>query len=159
MMESAQSLQFRTATQDDLVSIVEMLADDPLGKRREKFQQPLLQEYSQAFAAIEQDPNNEIIVACRDEAVVGFFQITYIPYLTYMGRWRALVEGVRVHRVHRGQGLGRQLLLKAIALAKEKECHLIQLTTDKTRPEAIAFYESLGFVASHEGMKLHFDRK
>jgi hypothetical protein len=30
----------------------------------------------------------------------------------------------------------------------------VQLTSDKRRREAIRFYESLGFVASHEGMKL-----
>ena len=31
---------------------------------------------------------------------------------------------------------------------------LRQLTTDKSRPEAHRFYTQLGFVASHEGMKL-----
>jgi hypothetical protein len=33
-------------------------------------------------------------------------------------------------------------------------CHLLQLTSDKARPDAIRFHESLGFVASHEGLKL-----
>lgn len=32
---------------------------------------------------------------------------------------------------------------------------MVQLTTDRSRPEAKRFYESLGFKASHEGMKLH----
>ncbi|WP_371743286.1 hypothetical protein [Pseudozobellia sp. WGM2] len=30
------------------------------------------------------------------------------------------------------------------------------MTTDKKRPEALEFYKQLGFMASHEGMKLHF---
>ena len=31
---------------------------------------------------------------------------------------------------------------------------MLQLTTDRQRADARRFYESLGFVASHEGMKL-----
>jgi hypothetical protein len=31
---------------------------------------------------------------------------------------------------------------------------LVQLTTDKSRLDAHRFYRRLGFVASHEGMKL-----
>ena len=82
-------------------------------------------------------------------------QLTRIPYLTYQGGWRALVEGVRVASSRRGQGLGQQLLEEAIRRARTHGCHLVQLTTDKARPEALRFYESLGFIATHEGMKLH----
>ena len=44
----------------------------------------------------------------------------------------------------------------AIQRAKDRKAHLIQLTTDKKREDALRFYEKLGFKASHEGMKLHF---
>lgn len=47
------------------------------------------------------------------------------------------------------------MINKAIELAKDKGAHMVQLTTDKKRPEAIKFYEKLGFISSHEGMKLH----
>jgi GNAT superfamily N-acetyltransferase len=47
-------------------------------------------------------------------------------------------------------------LNKAIQRVKERNVHLLHLTTDKQRPDAIRFYESLGFKASHEGMKMHF---
>lgn len=33
-------------------------------------------------------------------------------------------------------------------------CEMVQLTTDKERKEALRFYERIGFVASHEGLKL-----
>jgi hypothetical protein len=33
-------------------------------------------------------------------------------------------------------------------------CGLVQLTTDKKRNDAHRFYERLGFISSHEGMKL-----
>ena len=111
--------------------------------------------YAKAFAAIAADPNNELVVAVRDDAVIGVLQLTFIPYLTYQGGWRALVEGVRIDARHRSEGLGRLFFEWAIARATQRGCHLLQLTTDKARPEAKRFYESLGFQASHEGMKLH----
>jgi GNAT superfamily N-acetyltransferase len=42
----------------------------------------------------------------------------------------------------------------AIEEARRRGCGLVQLTTDKARPDAHRFYERLGFVASHQGMKL-----
>ena len=45
----------------------------------------------------------------------------------------------------------------AIDRARERGCRIVQLTTDKTRPDALRFYETLGFRATHEGMKLHLE--
>ena len=148
-------LEFRRALAGDLVSIVELLATDPLGAKRERLQSPLPASYAAAFAAIDRDPNQELVVACRDRAVVGVMQLTFLPYLTYVGGWRAQIEGVRIAAHERSQGLGRQMIQWAIERARARGCHMVQLTTDKTRPEAKRFYDALGFVASHEGMKLH----
>jgi len=149
------SLSFRTATSDDLPALVRMLADDALGRSREHFEEPLPDAYGRAFAEIDRDPRQQLIVAEVDGSVVGMLQLTTIPYLTYQGGTRALVEGVRVDSAHRGQRIGRALMEEAIQRARDAGCHVIQLTTDKRRPEALAFYEALGFEASHEGMKLH----
>ncbi|HKC06277.1 MAG TPA: GNAT family N-acetyltransferase [Methylomirabilota bacterium] len=146
---------FRRARADDVPDIVRLLADDPLGAARERHESPLPESYARAFRAIEQDANNELVVACRGERVVGVLQLTYIPSLTYQGGWRALIEGVRVDSGERSQGLGKALFEWAIGRARERGCHLVQLTTDKARPDAKRFYEGLGFVASHEGLKLH----
>lgn len=146
----------RRATSADLSAIVAMLADDALGARRENYRVPLPQVYADAFAAIDQDPNNELVVIeAAERRVIGVLQITFIPYLTYQGGWRALIEGVRVAAAYRAGGVGQRLLLWAIARARERGCHMVQLTSDKTRAEAIRFYEGLGFVATHEGLKLH----
>lgn len=151
------SITFRQASRDDLPAIVRMLADDPLGAAREVCSLPLPDSYCAAFDAIARDPNNELVVAvAANEIVVGVLQITYIPYLTYRGGWRALIEGVRVAAGFRSSGIGRQMFDWAIRRAKDRGCHMVQLTSDKARPDAIRFYEDLGFVASHEGMKLHF---
>ncbi len=149
---------FRPAQRADLPAVVALLADDPLGAKRERFDDPLPQSYRDAFAAIEADPHNELWVAELNGQVAGVLQLTLIPYLTYQGGWRALIEGVRVAAVHRGKGLGKALFEWAISRARERGCHLVQLTTDKARPDARRFYERLGFVASHEGMKLLLDR-
>jgi GNAT superfamily N-acetyltransferase len=147
-------IQFRFALIQDLPAIVQMLTDDPLGSKREQFTSPLPTSYQLAFAAIEADPNNELIVAVSQAEIIGVLQITFIPYLTYQGGWRALIEGVRVSRNFRASGIGHALFEWAINRAKQRGCVLVQLTTDKSRPEALRFYEKLGFVASHEGMKL-----
>ena len=131
------------------------MADDPLGATRERFENPLPESYEKAFDLIDQDNNNELLVLENErDGVVGVLQITYIPYLTYQGSWRALIEGVRIDKSHRGGGLGSMLVLEAVERAREKNCRLVQLTSDKARPEAIQFYEKLGFTASHEGLKL-----
>lgn len=147
-------LTFRAAVRDDVPEIVRMLADDRLGAAREAYTSPLPNTYYSAFDAIERDPNNELIVCTIDGRVVGTLQLTFIPYITHRGSWRALVEGVRVDSATRSAGIGRRLIAWAIDRAKQRGCGMIQLTSNKTRADAIRFYESLGFVASHEGLKM-----
>lgn len=145
---------FRNAQAKDLDLIVQMLADDILGNTRERYEQPLPESYLNAFKAIESDPNNELIVACFGDEIVGVQQITFTPYLTRQGGWRATIEGVRIASATRGKGIGSNLIEHAVQRAKERGCHIVQLTTDKKREEALQFYERLGFEASHEGLKL-----
>ncbi|GAB4020548.1 GNAT family N-acetyltransferase [Spirosoma koreense] len=146
------ALTFRLATEADLEAIVQLLADDTLGALREQ-QTGLSEAYRNAFNAIATDPNQELTVVERNGELVATFQLSFIPYLTYQGGRRAQIEAVRTKSTYRGQGIGTNVFEYAIRRAKEKGCHLIQLTTDKRRPDAIRFYESLGFVATHEGMK------
>ncbi len=150
-------MHIRQATISDLTAIVQLLADDELGKTRENFQLPLPDVYLQAFAKIDADPYQHLLVVEGvDGTIIGTMQLSFIPYLTYQGGLRAQIEAVRIQKEHRGSGLGTKMFQYAIDLAKAKGAHVLQLTTDKKRPQAKRFYESLGFVASHEGMKLHF---
>ena len=154
MSESQPSVQVRPATREDVPAIVRMLADDPLGSTRERIADPLPAEYWAAWDAIERDPNQVLIVAEVDGETAGVLQITAIPGLTRLGAWRAQIEGVRIDRARRRAGLGEIMITWAIEEARRRGCRLIQLTTDKQRPDAHRFYERLGFVATHEGMKL-----
>lgn len=150
----------RIAKRKDLNAIVQLLSEDPLGKKREDYQIPLPNRYYRAFEKIASDPNQELVVVEGAAVeVIGTMQLSFLQYLTYQGGMRAQIEAVRVHNAYRGKGIGRQLFEWAIQRAKEKGAHVVQLTTDKKRPNAISFYEKIGFVASHEGMKLHIKRR
>lgn len=149
-------MKYRRATIKDIPTIVEMIADDALGSKRENFVIPLPKTYYDAFEQIDSDKNQELTVVVNEEELIGVFQLTFIPYLTYQGSIRAQIEGVRVHKDYRNQGIGKSIFKWAIQRAQTRNAHLLQLTTDKQRPDAIRFYESLGFTATHEGMKMHF---
>lgn len=147
-------LTFRSARLEDLRALVEMLADDTLGSRRERIGAELPPSYVDAFRAIDADPNNEIVVACLGNRIVASLQITYTPSLSYQGSWRATLESVRTAADLRGRGIGTQLVRHAIDRARARGCGLVQLSTNKLRTEARRFYEKLGFHATHEGMKI-----
>jgi ribosomal protein S18 acetylase RimI-like enzyme len=150
------SIRIRPATEDDLPAIVALMADDGIGKSREDLSIPLNPAYRTAFAAVTADPNQLIAVLVDDAngEPIGCLQLTFIPGLSRRGIWRCQVESVRIAGKRRGQGLGHILFEWVISECRKRGCAVVQLTTDKRRTDARRFYESLGFVASHEGMKL-----
>jgi GNAT superfamily N-acetyltransferase len=145
---------FRSATLDDLPSIVRMLADDELGMRREKYEEPLPESYYAAFRQITSDANHQLIVAELDGKVIGTLHLMFLPSISYQGGLRAQVESVRVDKECRNLGIGSRMMEWTIERARERNAHDIQLTTHLSRKDAHRFYEKLGFKASHLGMKL-----
>ena len=154
----ALALTYRSGTREDLPTLVALLANDVLGSLREDPNEDDLASYLRSWEAIDADPNHLLLLAEAEQGVVGMLQLSFIPHLTYVGGWRAQVEGVRVAEHARSEGVGRRLLEAAISRARERGCHLVQLTTDRRRPDALRFYESLGFEATHHGLKLHLRR-
>ena len=152
--EDSPALLIRRAKRDDVREIVRMLADDPLGSQREQFHDPLPQTYYEAFEEINADAHHELVVIEKSGEVVGTLQLTFLPGIARWGGKRAQIEAVHVDAGCRGEGIGHALLTWAIRRARQEDCRLVQLTTDKSRRDAHRFYERLGFVASHEGMKL-----
>lgn len=146
---------FRKAHSGDLPAIVALLADDPLGAAREIAAERPDRAYLDAFAAIDADSNQLLAVAIDDDdRMIGCLQLSFIPGLSRTGMWRGQIESVRITANHRGSGLGAAMIEWAVEQARARGCGLVQLTSDKRRPDAIRFYEKLGFVASHEGLKL-----
>ncbi|MFK8046185.1 MAG: N-acetyltransferase family protein [Crocinitomicaceae bacterium] len=151
-------MRFRRAHRNDVSAIVKLIAHDKLGKLREDFRDPLPDQYYAAFKNIDNDKNQELTVLVDNTGeIIGTLQLSFIQYLTYQGGIRAQIEAVRIRENEKGKGIGEKMFSWAIQRAKDRKAHLIQLTTDKKRPEALKFYEKLGFQASHEGMKLHLD--
>ena len=146
---------FRRARESDLPAIIAMLADDALGRSREVVSDPVDERYRAAFAAIVADENQLLAVAVNaDDQPVGCLQLTFIPGLSRSGMWRGQIESVRITETERGTGLGTRFIKWAIGVCRDRGCKLVQLTSDKSRADSIRFYERLGFMASHEGMKL-----
>ncbi|MFD9129833.1 GNAT family N-acetyltransferase [Kitasatospora sp. NPDC059571] len=144
--------EIRRATAADLPAIVAMLADDPLGAARESPED--LTPYRDAFARIDGDPHQHLVVAEQRGRVVGTLQLTVIPGLSRRGTTRTIIEAVRVHADARGSGLGSALITWAVERSRTLGAGLVQLTTDATRTDAHRFYERLGFTPSHVGFKL-----
>ena len=152
------TVTFRRARRGDVDAIVALLADDQLGRTRERFEQPLPPAYLAAFDEIDADEHQLLAVATdEDNAVVGTLQLTFIPGLSFIGGTRAQIEAVRVRSSHRGQGVGRAFFGWAIDEARRRGCRMVQLTTNSARDDAQQFYVSLGFQPTHVGMKLVLD--
>jgi GNAT superfamily N-acetyltransferase len=149
-------MDFRIAERADVPAVLHLLADDDLSRERGFGVVPEDVDAAiwAAFEAIDADPRNELIVADDGGAVVGTMQLTFLPGLSRGGAERLQIEAVRVRADLRGRGLGRRMMAYAVDRARERGCRMVQLTTDKRRTDAHRFYASLGFVASHEGMKL-----
>ncbi|MFF3056240.1 GNAT family N-acetyltransferase [Streptomyces sp. NPDC057909] len=142
----------RTATRADLPAVLALLADE--NRVVDPASVVVDEAYEKAFADIESDPRNEMLVLVDGDTVLGCLQATYIPGLGKRGEERALIEAVRIRTDRRGDGLGRELMKQAVDRARLRGCALVQLTSNKRRADAHRFYQSLGFDRSHEGFKL-----
>ena len=151
------SVCIRKANSSDVEAIVRLSnAGGPDGKPRLELPDLLPDSYIRTFELISADPNHLLMVAELDRRVIGTFHMTFLYYLAGAGRPDAQIEAIHVAASHRRQGLGTKMLQWAIQEARRRECRRIQLTTDKRRAEAHAFYRKLGFKFSHEGAKLYF---
>jgi ribosomal protein S18 acetylase RimI-like enzyme len=156
-MNGVARVKIRPAQSDDVAAIVAMLADDALGRGRERTEDPLPPSYWQAFEKVERDPNIQLVVAEGEGGeVIGCLQLCILPGLSSQGASRGLIEDVRVASHHRSRGIGEQLVQWAVAEARSKGCRLVELLTHNTRIDAQRFYKRLGFAASHVGMTVRF---
>ncbi|HEY0331182.1 MAG TPA: GNAT family N-acetyltransferase [Rhodopseudomonas sp.] len=154
-MSCAVPITIRPARRDDVAAIVAMLADDRLGRGRERVEEPLPESYYAAFDALQRSPHIHLVVAVEAAgAVAGCLQLCVLPGLSSQGASRALIEDVRVRCDLRGQRIGEQLLHWAIGQARDSGCKLVELFTHHSRVDAQRFYARLGFQPSHVGMTL-----
>jgi GNAT superfamily N-acetyltransferase len=149
----------RRARIEDVPAIVHLMADDMLGATRENPRLPLDPGYLAAFHAIDSDAGSFLAVAELDGEVVGTLLITMLHQLSVRGAPRAQLDEVRVAAGWRGRGLGHALVSWAIEESRLRGAATVQLTSDNRREDALRFYESMGFVATHRGLRLELDRE
>lgn len=155
-MSAIPSITIRRARHDDVAAIVAMLADDHLGRARERLEHPLPASYREAFERLDADPNITLVVAEEAGRIVGSLQLCILPGLSSQGASRGLIEDVRVASDRRSRGIGEQLVQWAVSEARARGCRLVELLTHQTRVDAQRFYERLGFAKSHVGMTIRF---
>ncbi|MDQ0394677.1 GNAT family N-acetyltransferase [Labrys monachus] len=90
-------------------------------------------------------PDYTLYVAERDGTVVGTFCLMIIDNIARRGRFSGLIEAVVVASGRQGEGLGKAMLRRAIAMAGEKGCYKVALSSGFKTANAHAFYDSLGF--------------
>lgn len=147
-------LTYRKAKLEDVYAIVALLFEDELGQIRESKALELDSRYIDAFFNIDKDPNQYLMVVANECDVVATCHLTIMPSLTFTGSTRMNIEAVRVAEKYRGKKIGHKMFAQVLLYAKEKNVSILQLATNKKRTKAKGFYEKLGFVATHEGMKL-----
>jgi ribosomal protein S18 acetylase RimI-like enzyme len=155
-MSAMSQVTLRPARRDDVAAIIAMLADDHLGRARERLEDPLPALYYDAFERLSRDPNIQLMVAEEGGNVVGCLQLCILPGLSSQGASRGLIEDVRVASDRRSRGIGERLVQWAVGEARSKGCKLVELLTHHTRTDAQRFYERLGFARSHVGMTVRF---
>src|SRR5262245_27957023 len=145
----------RRATASDLPRLVELLQQLSIDEPRESPDEPL-DAYRRAFARIDSDPNQQLLVAESEGRIVGTLVVVVIANLSHRGKPWAVVENVVVDAAARGQGVGEALLREAEVIARAAGCFKLSLTSNKRRADAHRFYGRLGFRATHEGFRLEF---
>jgi ribosomal protein S18 acetylase RimI-like enzyme len=155
-MSAISEITLRPARRDDVAAVIAMLADDHLGRARERLEDPLPALYYEAFERLSGDPNIQLMVAEEGGDVVGCLQLCILPGLSSQGALRGLIEDVRVASDRRSRGIGEKLVQWAVNEARSKGCKVVELLTHNTRVDAQRFYERLGFARSHVGMTIRF---
>ena len=149
-------LTYRNAKPQDLPFIIGLIVEDAVVATDDSVANAMHAEYTQALAAIDASPNEEMFVVEDGGKPIGCFQLTYLPGLMRRGMWRGMIEVVHVADGLRGRGHGSEMMRWALEHCRERGCGMVQLTSNKKRTDAHRFYERLGFEKSHEGFKYYF---
>jgi GNAT superfamily N-acetyltransferase len=97
------------------------------------------------FAEISSTPGLKLFVLERDGIVVATTYLNVIPNLTRAAAPYAVIENVIVEELHRGAGVGKQIMTATLQAAWAAGCYKAMLLTGSRRPATHAFYRGCGF--------------
>lgn len=104
-----------------------------------------LAEARQIYRRLQAYPDYRLYLADLAGQAVGVLALLIMDHLGHLGAPVAVVEDLVVHQDYRRRGIGRELLLFAMAQARAKGCYKMALTSNMNRLGAHAFYERLGW--------------
>lgn len=148
------SLEIRPIEEGEVGDAVTVLMG---GATKPQFEDPL--KTDEYWRAVEETRSRrgDVLVADVDGQVVGMCQVLIFQHFQHAGGWCCEIESVHVRSDQRGKGIGTKLLEAAEVLAAQRGCYRIQLTSNNVRQDAHRFYQSLGYVATHQGFKKLLD--
>jgi len=149
-------MAIRRAATDDLAALLRLYEQLSAGNAGT--------DLDRAATALEQllrTPNATLLVAERGGTVVGTVTLVLVPNLTHNARPWAQVENMVTDASVRGAGVGRELMVECLRLAREAGCYKVQLQSANTRAtpgnDAHGFYRHLGFEPSSAGFRYYFE--
>jgi N-acetylglutamate synthase-like GNAT family acetyltransferase len=144
-------IKVRKATEQDIPRILELYEE--LTEEKQTISSNTVYRVFKEIVAM---PNQEFLVAEKDDYVVGSLFLQVIPNLSHGAHPWAILENMIVDGRYRRQGIGRLLLEYALYRSREAGCYKVQLLSNKKRHEAHIFYRSLGFEDSALGFRYYF---
>lgn len=141
---TAASWSIRAATPADSADLLQMIRALAV---YEKLEHLVVNDVSRLSAALfGERPVAEALIAreqCENGAAAGFalFFHTYSTFLGQRGLW---LEDLFVYPLYRGAGLGRLLLTRLAALARDRQCGRFEWAVLDWNAPAIGFYERMG---------------
>lgn len=89
----------------------------------------------------------KITIAKNNDEYIGYCISTIID-------GKGEVESLHVDEINRGNGIGRNLVIKHIAWMKERNCKVIGVTVSQENESTICFYNKIGFYPNTIYMQL-----
>ena len=142
-------LKIREARSEDIADVLRLYAQPDF----DNGQVLPIEEARGLYARFLEYPDYCIYLAEIDGRIVGTFALLIMINLGHCGTPSAIIEDVVVDPDLQGRGFGRDMMLAAMEMAREKKCYKLVLSSNARRVRAHAFYESLGF--ERHGVSFH----
>ena len=129
------------AEKEDVKGVYELICD------MEQSELPF-EDFERIFLAQLEDGNYCCLVCRREGEPVAVLNLRFEEQLHHAGKIAEIME-LAVDRRYRNRGLGREMLERAIELAKELGCMQIELACNQLRRDAHRFYLRAGMQRYH----------
>lgn len=134
-------LTIRPATPEDVEAIHAMLVELAVYEKIEHLVEATSASTHEALFG--SSPAAEALVADDNDTLIAT-AIYFENYSTFMGRPGLYLEDIYVQPAHRGNGIGKSLLIELAKIARSRNCKRMEWTVLDWNTRAIDFYERLG---------------